>query len=154
MSDLYQVYVSGEESQGLDEAAVCDAVAGALRAGGRADPCALTINLTIDEEVRRLNQAYAGLDTATDVLSFAADDEPYAVDPDEPPYLGDVVIAVGVAAAQAADAGHSLLDEVRILAVHGTLHLLGYDHADADQQAQMQAVELAALTPLGLGAKL
>lgn len=154
MTTPHEIHVTGWETHGLDGAAIRAAVAEALRAGGLAEPCALTVNLATDDEVRDLNRTYAGLDATTDVLSFAAEDEPYAVEPDEPPYLGDIVIAAGVAAAQAEEASHSLLDEARILAVHGTLHLLGYDHADDEQRAEMRAVELAALTPLGLEAKL
>jgi probable rRNA maturation factor len=73
--------------------------------------------------VRALNQRYRRKDRATDVLSFAAE---------EPGELGDVVIAAGVAARQARQAGHSLSAELRVLALHGLLHLLGYDHEHDD----------------------
>lgn len=81
----------------------------------------VTVALAPDARVRALNRQYRRKDAATDVLSFPAD---------EPGFLGDVVIAAGVARRQARDAGHSLQTEVRVLALHGLLHLLGYDHED------------------------
>jgi probable rRNA maturation factor len=84
---------------------------------------ALTIALVSDARIRALNRRFRGKDRATDVLSFPAG---------EPGVLGDVVIAAGVAARQAVQAGHSLQAEVRVLALHGLLHLLGYDHQHDD----------------------
>jgi probable rRNA maturation factor len=84
---------------------------------------ALTIAVVSDVRIRALNRRFRGKDRATDVLSFPAD---------EPGVLGDVVIAAGVAARQAVDAGHSLQAEFRVLALHGLLHLLGYDHEHDD----------------------
>ena len=84
---------------------------------------ALTIAVVSDARIRALNRRFRGKDRATDVLSFPAD---------EPGVLGDVVIAAGVAARQAVDAGHSLQAEFRVLALHGLLHLLGYDHEHDD----------------------
>ena len=83
----------------------------------------ITIALVPDARVRALNKQFRGLDNATDVLSFPAE---------EPGYLGDVVIAVGVARRQARAAGHPLATELRVLALHGLLHLLGYDHERDD----------------------
>ena len=76
----------------------------------------LSIALVSDIEMRRLNRRYRGKDRVTDVLSF------------EGAPLGDVVIARGVARRQAREAGHALTAELRVLALHGLLHLLGYDH--------------------------
>ena len=84
---------------------------------------ALTIALVSDARIRALNRRFRGKDRATDVLSFPAD---------ESGVLGDVVIAAGVAARQAIEAGHSLQAEFRVLALHGLLHLLGYDHEHDD----------------------
>ena len=84
-----------------------------------------------DARVRSLNRRYRGVDRATDVLSFPASPEPRASD-HRPPItdhcLGDIVIARGVARRQAREAGHSEITEWRVLALHGLLHLLGYDH--------------------------
>ena len=106
---------------------------------------ALTVTLTSSERVHELNLQYAGIDSTTDVLSFPAEDEAYAVDPGDPPYLGDVVIAYPVATQQAKDAGLPLIVELQTLAIHGTLHLLGYDHDTPDRQAEMWAIQSAAL---------
>ena len=92
---------------------------------------AVTIALASDQRVRSLNRQYRGKDRSTDVLSFPAD---------EPGILGDVVIALGVASRQASAAGHSLATELRVLALHGLLHLLGYDHEDDDgRMARVEA---------------
>ena len=91
----------------------------------------VTVALVPDRRVRALNRRYRDLDRATDVLSFPAD---------EPGVLGDVVIAVGVASRQAKAAGHPLPTEFRVLALHGLLHLLGYDHEDDDgRMARVEA---------------
>jgi probable rRNA maturation factor len=86
---------------------------------------AITVALAPDARVRALNRQYRKKDDSTDVLSFPAG---------EPGVLGDVVIAAGVARRQAAAAGHSLATELRVLALHGLLHLLGYDHERDDGQ--------------------
>ena len=83
----------------------------------------LSIAVVPDSRVRTLNRQYRNKDKTTDVLSFPAED---AV------CLGDVVIAGGQARRQAREAGHSLQTELRILALHGLLHLLGYDHERDD----------------------
>jgi probable rRNA maturation factor len=85
---------------------------------------AVTIALVGDAAMRRLNRRFAGKDQATDVLSFPSD----AVDG----VLGDIAIATGVARRQAREAGHTDAEELRVLALHGLLHLLGYDHHGDD----------------------
>jgi probable rRNA maturation factor len=83
----------------------------------------VTVAIVPDARVRALNRQYRGTNTSTDVLSFPAG---------EAGDLGDVVIAAGVAGRQARQAGHSLSVELRVLALHGLLHLLGYDHEHDD----------------------
>ena len=87
----------------------------------------VTIALVPDARVQALNREFRNKDTPTDVLSFPAG---------EPGQLGDVVIAVGVARRQAKAAGHALGTELRVLALHGLLHLLGYDHEQDDGRMQ------------------
>jgi len=82
------------------------------------------IALVSDRRIRALNRTYRRKDYATDVLSFPS--EPSALSPE--PFLGEIVIARGVARRQAREARHSELTELRVLALHGLLHLLGYDH--------------------------
>jgi len=85
----------------------------------------VSVALVSDARMRTLNRSYRNKDYATDVLSFPAGDSADA-------FLGDIVIATGVAARQADDAGHALATELRVLALHGLLHLLGYDHETDD----------------------
>jgi probable rRNA maturation factor len=85
----------------------------------------MTIAIVSDARVRALNRKFRKKDKATDVLSFPSE---------ESGYLGDVVISSGVAARQARAAGHPLGTELRVLALHGLLHLLGYDHERDDGQ--------------------
>lgn len=112
------------------------------------DACALSVTLTSAEQVHQLNREYADNDYVTDVLSFAAEDDPYDVEPGDPPYIGDIIIAVPVAEKQAEEAGHSLLAEIQTLTVHGSLHLLGFDHQNPEQQAEMWAYQSAVLDAL------
>lgn len=83
---------------------------------------AVSVAVVSDARVRELNRRYRRRDAATDVLSFS-------FGASEHPFLGDIVIARGVARRQARAAGHSERTELRVLALHGLLHLLGYDHA-------------------------
>ena len=83
----------------------------------------MTVAIVPDARVRALNRRYRRRDAATDVLSFPSGDKGF---------LGDVVIAAGVARRQAREAGHALQTELRVLALHGLLHLLGYDHERDD----------------------
>ena len=91
----------------------------------------VTVALVPDRRIQELNRSFRRVNTATDVLSFAAD---------EPETLGDVVIARGVARRQARGAGHDFPTELRVLALHGLLHLLGYDHEhDGGRMARLEA---------------
>jgi probable rRNA maturation factor len=111
----------------------------------------LTVVITSDDFVRGLNMQFRGIDSPTDVLSFPAD-EPLIDDSgeEEPPYLGDILIAYPYASAQAAREGHALDDSLALLVVHGTLHLLGYDHDTPENRAEMWAAQAEALGVLGI----
>jgi probable rRNA maturation factor len=95
---------------------------------------AVGIVLVSDARIRALNRAYRRKDCATDVLSFpsGAERRPGRRSPAPSPFLGDIVIARGVARRQARHARHSERTELKILALHGLLHLLGYDHERDD----------------------
>ena len=88
----------------------------------------VSIALVSDRRIRALNRAYRGKDRPTDVLSFPGDPLPSTVSIVPDRFLGEIMIARGVARRQARDARHSELTELRVLALHGLLHLLGYDH--------------------------
>src|SRR5687767_1295648 len=97
-------------------------------ASARGDVC---VALVSDLRMRALNRQFRGKDRVTDVLSFPAQTRGF---------LGDIVIASGVAKKQAKAAGHSLNIEFRVLALHGLLHLLGYDHdSDDGKMARIEA---------------
>jgi probable rRNA maturation factor len=113
----------------------------------------LGVRLTNDAEVRALNAEWRGKDKATNVLSFpmAEADEMDDASPDGPELmLGDIVLARGVCVAEAADKAISIEAHASHLLVHGTLHLLGYDHHDDAAATDMEAREVRALARLGI----
>lgn len=109
----------------------------------------LSLVLCDDPFIHALNRDYRGKDRPTDVLSFSMREGEEA-DPDDP-VLGDVVISLDTAARQAAEQSHPLDQEVRHLLVHGVLHLLGHDHEEDDEAAQMDAVARHLLQVLSQG---
>jgi probable rRNA maturation factor len=115
----------------------------------------VTIAVVTDRRVRTLNRQYRGIDRATDVLSFPAGDG-IGVEPGRQSrrtaFLGDIVIARGVAARQAREAGHGERTEWRVLALHGLLHLIGYDHEQ--DGGEMRRAEARLRRKGGLGAGL
>jgi probable rRNA maturation factor len=91
----------------------------------------LSVAIVSDRRMRALNRQFRGKDAVTDVLSFPAEARGF---------LGDIVIAAGVSERQARAAGHSVQTELRVLALHGLLHLLGYDHdGDDGRMARAEA---------------
>lgn len=107
----------------------------------------ITIVLTDDSQLHELNREFLGVDAPTDVLSFPASES----DPETGmPYLGDILISIPRAAQQAQAAGHSVEAEVQLLVVHGTLHLMGHDHAEAEEKTRMWAAQAEVLSRLGL----
>ena len=99
----------------------------------------LSVAIISDRRMRVLNRQFRGKDAVTDVLSFPAHDHSVSSAP-AAAFLGDVVIAAGAAKRQAKAAGHKIQTEIRVLALHGLLHLLGYDHdADDGKMARVEA---------------
>jgi probable rRNA maturation factor len=113
----------------------------ALRSEGKAG--ALAVLLTDDARLQTLNVQFRGKDAPTNVLSFA----PPAPSPD---HLGDIALAYGVCAREAAEQGKTLGAHLQHLTTHGVLHLLGYDHEDEGEAQVMEAKERAVLAGLGL----
>ena len=108
----------------------------------------LSIILADDARLHELNLNYLGVDAPTDVLSFPASE----TDPETGArYIGDILISVPRAQAQAEAAGHPLEAELQLLVVHGVLHLLGHDHARAKEKARMWKAQAEVLKGLGLG---
>lgn len=96
----------------------------------------LSVLLTDDAEIHRLNREHRHKDKPTDVLAFAMDERV----PDPTALLGDVVISLDTAERQARSRGRPLIEEVRFLLAHGLLHLVGYDHAEAAEKREMVAM--------------
>ena len=116
----------------------------------------VSVKLTDDEEVHGLNASYRGKDKPTNVLSFPMVQRDLIEDltnsDDGEALLGDIVLANGVCAREAAEKGVSVEDHATHLIVHGTYHLLGYDHETGEAAAErMEELERAALAALGLG---
>jgi probable rRNA maturation factor len=109
----------------------------------------ITILLTDDKTMRSLNRQFRSEDKSTDVLSFPFGEE-LGLLGDQPPYLGDVAISVPYARRQAEAQGHSTTAEIQLLAIHGILHLLGYDHDTQDAKGKMWAVQRQVLDQLNL----
>jgi probable rRNA maturation factor len=101
----------------------------------------LTVVLEGEAEMRRLHRRYAGDGKSTDVLSFPDD----SIEEEGGRYFGDVIVCVPIARRQARLAGHSVEAEIALLTVHGVLHLLGHDHADASSESRMEAAQAAIL---------
>jgi len=101
----------------------------------------LGVLVTDDEAIRRLNMEYAGEDASTDVLAFSLREGEEFVSPDEVLRLGEVIISYPTASRQAAEAGRLVDAEIAHLLVHGILHLLGYDHAESEDERRMRARE-------------
>jgi len=113
----------------------------------------ISLRLAGDEEVRLLNAQWRGKDKATNVLSFPMAEGPELSAIGEGPelMLGDIIMAHGVCAAEAAAKSVPIDTHAAHLMVHGTLHLLGYDHGDDTQAADMEAREVRALARIGIG---
>ena len=113
---------------------------------------ALEVSVTIvgAEEIRELNDRFREIDAVTDVLSFPQFDDPQEIPSAGPALLGDVVICLDTAEQQAAEYGHSAARELVYLFVHSILHLLGYDHMDEEEKAEMRRAEEAVMERLEL----
>ena len=121
-------------------------VEAALRGARRRKATELSIRIVDADEGRELNRDYRGKDYATNVLSFEADLPPEL----KLPLVGDMVICAPVVAREAAEQGKRPSDHWAHLTVHGTLHLLGYDHIVAAEAEAMEALETRILAGLGI----
>jgi len=122
----------------------------------------MTIVLTDDAEVQALNLSFLGIDAPTDVLSFpyfnTPNNAPTDIPLDLPPelaveqrtYLGDLIIALPYIRRQAVQHQRTLAEELSLLIIHGTLHLLGYDHATVEEEHEMWTVQADVLSTLGM----
>jgi probable rRNA maturation factor len=115
-------------------------------------PCELVVVISDDVSLKDLNHRFRGVPHTTDVLAFPDDTRgPFSGGAAGfPRYLGDIVISLDRARAQAAEAEGTLDEELQLLVVHGVLHLLGYDHTDESEKEQMWAIQSEILHFLGV----
>ncbi len=118
---------------------ICEVV---LSEEGVTRPCFVSLSIVDDEEMREKNLEWRDVDSVTDVISLECErpDDPGLAE-DEPCELGDIVLAPDYITRQAAQFGTTPADEMRLLLVHGLLHLLGYDHLEEDEAQDMEARE-------------
>ena len=151
-----EIYISREKKNlGHNEAAayIKKAINMTLEAEGITEPCLVSVMLTDDEGIHEINKEFRDVDRATDVLSFPLNElSPGEFNPEDCEKdfetgslaLGDMMISIPRCEAQGEEFGHGFKREVMYLAVHSTLHLLGYDHIDeGPMKAQMRAREKA-----------
>lgn len=136
-------------SESVDQGLLQQAASKALKHEGLSSQSDLTLVITGDQHLRKLNRQFLDIDAPTDVLSFPGGD----VDPDTgEPYLGDILISYPRAAAQAEASQHPTETELQLLVVHGVLHLAGHDHSDPLEKDRMWRAQAAILTSLGISA--
>ncbi|MSQ32189.1 MAG: rRNA maturation RNase YbeY [Dehalococcoidia bacterium] len=135
-----------------DEGLLKKAAQSAVKAAGVTSSVEMGISVTGDSAIRRLNSKYRGLDEVTDVLSFGLrDGDKFPASPDGILRIGDVVLAYPTCKKQALEHGHTADEEAALLTIHGTLHLLGYDHeASTAEAVRMKKAERVALKSIGL----
>jgi probable rRNA maturation factor len=109
----------------------------------------LTVVIEDSEKLHELNNQFLGIDAPTDVLSFPSGNEETDIETGRY-YLGDIIISYPIAVEQARNNGHPVMAELMMLVVHGTLHLLGYDHAEEAGKNEMWLAQREALERLGV----
>ena len=126
--------------------------AAALEEEEISDDAEVSVTLVDNTRIREMNAEFRDIDKETDVLSFPmGDDEIFEVDPDtDAILLGDIVLSLEKAKAQAEEYGHSFRREVAFLVTHSLFHLLGYDHMTAEEEAEMFAKQERVLERLGI----
>ena len=127
------VFVANEQTVSVDELRLTTLAGHVLRSEEVDEEAELSILLVAGDHIKRLNKRFAGEDHATDVLAFPMMDDVE----DHDLMLGDVVICPEIAQTNAEKLGHSLVEEIDTLLVHGTLHLLGYDHQGTHDKQTM-----------------
>lgn len=144
---MYQIQITIDEKYtGRVNAELLESAITTTLESDNAQPGEIGVLITGDEKLAELNNTFRGIPSPTDVLSFPSGDSP--VIPGLPHYYGDIAISVDRAAEQAAENDHSLEDELLLLIVHGTLHLLGYDHGTEEEETCMWEKQNAILAKL------
>lgn len=143
------VEIKEEFDQKIDASPLQDTAQKALAALGKSPDQDIQIIIADDESLQNLNNEFMGIDAPTDVLTFPLDfDNPES----GTVYLGDIIISYPQAERQAQKAGHQTLEEIKLLIVHGILHLLGHDHAEPEEKEKMWALQNSLLEQLNIKA--
>ncbi|MDR4435761.1 rRNA maturation RNase YbeY [Bacillus tequilensis] len=121
---------------------------------GVQDQAEVSVTIVTNEDIQQINKEYRGKDTPTDVISFALEEEGEGeveiVGAEIPPVLGDIIISADRTREQAEEYNHSFKRELGFLAVHGFLHLLGYDHMTKEEEEEMFTKQKDLLDAYGL----
>ncbi len=120
----------------------------ALETAGFLTAAEMTLRFTTNEEVQTLNRDFRDKDKPTNVLSFPFEVPEFLQD--EEPTLGDIIIAMPVIEAEAKEQQKTVIDHLAHMTVHGTLHLLGFDHIEDEEAEEMEALEIQILVKLGI----
>ncbi len=149
------LHIYFEDSQGKERVdyalkiLVRRAIVATLQYEGVKKDCEVSVTFTDNEGIQVLNRTYRNIDAATDVLSF-----PLFEENETTRQLGDIVLSLQRCREQAREFGHSFERECAFLTVHSTLHLLGYDHVNGEEEERdMRARQSAIVTAMGLGVK-
>jgi probable rRNA maturation factor len=143
LTELTVVTLDEQDVHRIDTARWATLARDVLSSEGIDGPCELNLTFIDVDEMTTLNVEHMDGKGPTDVLSFPLDDSPDDVFDSQPRLLGDIVICPEVVTAQAPE---STDDEIALMVVHGVLHILGMDHQDDDEAAEMQAAERRHLT--------
>jgi probable rRNA maturation factor len=147
---LLQVQADFPPPESIPRARLTEAVQTVLSMHDLSAQAMVSVIIGTDEQLREMNLRYRGIDEATDILSFPSQPLPQGVEDDDAGYLGDIIIALPYVANRARRENHNLHDELLLLLVHGTLHLIGYDHDTQENQAEMWRVQAEALAKLNV----
>ena len=149
MNVLVDVQLACSDDNSPEADAITTWVRRAVAAAGASRDHEVSLRIVSAEEIRQLNHDYRGKDKATNVLSFPSGPID-GLPADEPVPLGDIVVCAEVVADEAGEQGKRPADHWAHLLVHGTLHLMGFDHQEETEAAEMEGMETAILTEHGL----
>lgn len=144
------IEIQNKSAYPLDEAQLAEAVRVVLRQEGHPPGSVVTVQVTDNATVQALNRTYRGVDAPTDVLSFPAELPPLPDDAPDAHYLGDIAVAYAYVKTQAQRLDIDLKHNLVLMVIHGTLHLLGYDHDTPANKAAMWTAQEQALAALGV----
>lgn len=143
---MIDIQISDDYKNEIQEKIVANAVEATIRNLKKDINCEITVVIDNDEFIKEINKNFRGIDNPTDVLSFPSNE----INPETGNvYQGDIIISYPTAVKQAVQYEHSIMDEIQLLVVHGTLHLFGYDHAEEIEKTKMWAIQAEILAELG-----